>query len=376
MRILISLTYYSPNVSGLTTYVETLARELTKKGHEITIVASQHEKYLPKEEVVGGIRIIRIPVTIQIGKGPLMFSLPFRMLKWIIWADVVNCHLPQFESSMITIMAKIFEKKVVLTHHTDLSGWKGIFNVISETAVFCSQIIAGTLADSITVYTKDYAQHSSYLKRFVRKLVFIYPPIRINSIDHEFGRQLKEKIGKTSYVIGFSGRIARQKGLRYLFETIPFIEKNIKNFKIVLAGPYKEVIGENFMEDLNVYISKYKSKIIFLGSISYKKMSAFYSVLDILVLPSDDRLESLGLVQIEAMLAGCPVVATNLPGVRIPIKKTKMGLLVEAKSVKGLARAIIEILSYKNKYFISSEKIQAIFNYKKTIDIYEKVFSS
>ena len=374
MRILISLTYYSPNISGLTIYAKTLAQELTKKGYEVTILTSQYRKDLLCEEFVDGIRIVRIPVTLRIGKGSLMFSLPFHVLKWIVWADVVNCHLPQFESSIMAIMAKIFGKKVILTHHTDLSGWKGISNIASEMAVFCSQILAGILADSIIVYTKDYAEYSAYLKLFTRKLVFIYPPIRIYPIDQKYRGKLIKKIGKTDFIVGFSGRIARQKGLPYLFEAIPFIEKHIKNFKIVLAGPNKEVIGENFIKNLDIYVSKYRSRFVFLGPIPFEKMSAFYSTLDVLVLPSDDRLESLGFVQVEAMLTNCPVIATNLPGVRIPINKTGMGIIIESKNSKALAQAIIEMLTHRSTYLISPEKIKSIFNYKKTIAKYEKIF--
>jgi len=153
------------------------------------------------------------------------------------------------------------------------------------------------------------------------------------------------------------------------------MEKKIKKFKIVLAGPYKEVVGENLIIELNDYISKYKSRLVFLGPISFRKIFTFYNMLDVLILPSNDRLESFGLVQVEAMLANCPVVATNLAGVRVPITKTGMGILIESKNSKALARAIVRILLNGNKYHISASKIKSIFDYKKTINIYENIFS-
>lgn len=375
MKVLISLSYYYPNISGVSIYAKNLAEELAKKDHEVTILTSQHSKNLPLKETINGVEIIRVPITFQIGKGALMFLLPFIAFRYIKNTDIVNCHLPQFESFLIVFLAKFFRKKVILTHHTDLSGWKGIINRISESLVFVSQLIAGYLTDSIITYTKDYADYSSYLKHFTHKTIYAYPLMKIFPVDKHYREVLKKKIGDLPILIGFSGRIAKQKGLEVLFNAVPFLEQKLKKFKIVFAGPYKEVIGENHVHDLKDEIKKYNDKIVFLGLVPNEKMSSFYSLLNCLVLPSDDRLESFGFVQVEAMLSGIPVVASNLPGVRIPIKKTGMGELVSVKDSKALAYAIIKILKNRKKYLKPKKDILKIFNFNDTIAQYEKLFT-
>jgi len=69
MKILTVLTYYRPHTSGLTIYVERLTKSLVQLGHEVTVLTSQYEKDLPREEVQDGVRIVRAPVLFRAGSG-------------------------------------------------------------------------------------------------------------------------------------------------------------------------------------------------------------------------------------------------------------------------------------------------------------------
>ena len=134
-KILVSLTYYLPNISGVTLYAERLVKGLVKRGYQVTVLTSGHQKELPREEFKNGVRIWREKVHFRLGKGVFMLGLPWTAWREVRRHDVVNCHLPQFESFLLAIIAKIQGKKLVLTHHTDLSGWSGFLNRLSETAV-------------------------------------------------------------------------------------------------------------------------------------------------------------------------------------------------------------------------------------------------
>lgn len=374
MNILVGITYYSPNVSGLTIYAKRLAEGLVKRGHKVTVLTSRFSNSLPKEEVINGVKVIRTPVLLKIGKGVVLPFLFIDILKVIKKYDLINCHLPQFESFIFAIVGKIFGKKVILTHHTDLSGWSGFFNRFSEVTLWCGQLFAGLFADKIIPYTKDYADYSWFLKLFKNKLEYVLPPILAGKVDKKLKKKLLEKIGKVEFIIGFSGRIARQKGIPYLLEAIPYLRKELTSFKVVFAGPYKTVIGENYYKKVESLIKKYKENLCFLGNINEEKMASFYSLCDVLVLPSDDRLESFGLVQAEAMLNGCPVVATNLPGVRVPIKLSGMGIIVEPKKPEEIAIAVCKILKEKDKFLRPKKEIEKIFSLEETIKKYEEIF--
>lgn len=374
-KILISLTYYLPNISGVTFYAHWLAKGLAKRDHKVTILTSQYKPELKNRETKEGIEIIRVKPLFSIGKGVIMPTFPIIAFQEIKKHDVIICHLPQFESSILALLGKVLGKQTFLTHHTDLSGWKGLLNQISEKSVYLSQHIAAKLADLIIPYTKDYAEHSKFLKPYLSKVKPTYPPIQVSKPNTDYLKKLESKFKSERFKIGFSGRIAKQKGIPYLLKAIPYLEKTLNaNFKIFFAGPYKNVIGENYFETLKPLINKYKDKVEFLGNLNPGQLSAFYKFIDVLVLPSDDRLESFGIVQVEAMSCGTPVVCTNLPGVRIPILKTGMGKIVPLKNSAALAEGITKIVKNKEKYIQPKEKIEQIFDFEKTIDFYEKNF--
>lgn len=377
MKILIGISYYYPNVSGLTFYVERLAKGLLKKGHDVCVLTSQYDRSFPSEDVINGVEVRRSFVLFKIGKGVFMPFLPFEIFALARKADVINCHLPQFESFIFAIIGKLLGKKVVFTHHTDLSGWGGLFNMVSESILWSGQLLASLFADKIIPYTKDYADNSWYLKLFKLKLEFILPPIVTGKVDQILKKKWIKEVGKVGYSIGFAGRIAKQKGIPYLLKAIPYLKENFSSdFKIVFAGPYKRIIGENYFDEIENLINQYRDYLYFLGDIPEEKMATFYSMSDVLVLPSDDRLESFGLVQVEAMFNGCPVVATDLPGARIPVKVTGMGLIIPPRNPEIIAKAIERIVRNKKDFVKPKSKIEKIFNYGDTIKKYEKVFKN
>ena len=378
MKILLTATYYLPNVSGITIYIKVLAEELTKRGHEVTVLTSKHDSQTKSKEIINGVKIIRLPIWFYIGKGPIYPSFLFRSIKEINKNQIVNCHLPQPESLWLALWAKILGKKVFLTHHTDLSFWKGLKNKLIDSGVFVCQYFAAALSDALIPYTKDYANHSYLLKNFSKKIKAIYPPIRFEKKENV---ELKNKIDKLTknkkYVIGFCGRIAKQKGIELLIESTKILDKKLgeKNYIILMAGPTK-VIGENYFDYLQEKYPKIlNEKFVFLENIEREYLSNFYKKIDLLVLPSDDILESFGWVQVEAMKCGTPCVATNLPGMRVPVLETNFGSLFKNRNKNDLAKKLEEVLKngkqyYQNKY----NKDLKIFDYKNSIDDYEKMF--
>lgn len=376
-KILISTPYFLPNVSGITIYIDILSKELVKRGHKVTILTSRHQPNLPTEEIKNGVRIKRLSAPIKIGKGLLMPSLLWDGIKEIQKADVVNCHLPQFESGWMCTWAKMLGKKIILTHHTDLSFWSGWKNKIIDSLVFLNQMVAGILADTIVPYTQDYANHSYYLKYFRKKIRAIYPPVRFDIKKNLIlDRKIKKEISRKQYVIGFGGRIARQKGLEVLIKATARLDQTLgkKNFIILLAGP-KTVIGETYYQDL---VAKYgnltNKNFVFLDGLPRSDLATFYKNIDLLVLPSNDRLESFGWMQIEAMKCGIPCVATDLPGMRVPINESGFGKLFRNNDASDLAEKIIDVLKNKKICLPPDWQSLPIFNYHKSIDEYEKLF--
>jgi len=374
-KILLGISYYYPNISGLTLYAQRLAEGLAGDGYDVEVLTSRHLKTLQSREFKNNVVIRRAWTPFIFGRGPIMpcYFIDAFMAVW--QADIVNCHIPQFEAFILVVIAKLLGKRVVLTHHCDLSNWPGWVNKIAESLTFFSLILSGTLADKIVVYTKDYADNSKYLSCFKGKLVYIFPPVKVENLDK--GSKIESKFKSVKYKIGVAGRIAREKGIEFLLDGVPSFRNRFgANFKIILAGPSIEVIGGGNGKGLQKLFKKYRDNTALVGSLNQKDMAIFYSLIDVLVLPSTERLESFGLVQVEAMLFGCPVVASDLPGVRVPVQVTSMGKIVPPGNSKKLAEAIINVLENKKDFIKPRRYIEKIFNYQKVIGAYERLFES
>ena len=377
MKILISLSYYTPYISGVTIYAKRLAEALTKKGHQVSILTSRHQPDLKKNEVIEKVKIKRIPVLFKIGKGNLMPLWLIEGLKLIVQSNRVVFHLPQVEAATLAVLAKITKKRVFVIYHCDVVLPKSLFNFFQEKIVFLSGFLTCLLADKIVSYTADYGLTSPLLKFFKKKLVFVLPPIKIETSGQKEINSVRKKMAreKNEVIIGFAGRIAAEKGIEYLFEAVDILIQKGYRLKIALAGPEKKVIGEEkYIQKIKKLSQGRKKEIIFLGNLNQKEMMVFYKQIDVLALPSLNRTESFGLVQAEAMLAGAPVIASDLPGIRMPIKLTGMGEVVEAGNSRSLAKAIEKILKNKSKYIKPKKQIKKIFSFQKTILAYEDLF--
>ncbi len=377
MKILIVLTYYRPHISGLTIYVERLAQALAERGHQVTVLTSHYRNDLAYREIIDGVTVIRHPVVFRFSKGSIMPGFLSRAWKLMTEHDVVSVHLPQAEGGPLAFIGRALARKpVVLTYHCDLLLPPGILNRAIDRSVFASNWIAGRFANRIVAYTHDYANSSPLLSRFKNKINVIYPPVIMPAPNAQAVAALKAKYHATDHaVVGFAARFAEEKGVNYLIDSIPFVREKIPNVKYLFAGEYQNVIGENVWERLQPRIQQYRDYLEFLGPVPNKEMGNFFGACDVLTVPSINSTESFGLVQVEAFLSGCPVVASNLPGVREPARVTGMGEIVPIKDARALADGIVRVLQNRKQYLRPRAEIEAMFSLDQTVQAYEKLFA-
>ncbi|MCS6883651.1 MAG: glycosyltransferase family 4 protein, partial [Chloroflexaceae bacterium] len=120
MRILCALTYYRPYTSGLTIYVERLARGLARRGHKVTVLTSQYDPSLPKVELLDGVRVVRAPVLARVSKGVIMPTFGWLATRLSLEHDAMSLHLPQFDAPGLALRGRLLKQPVVLTYHSDL----------------------------------------------------------------------------------------------------------------------------------------------------------------------------------------------------------------------------------------------------------------
>lgn len=375
MKILVILTYYYPHWTGLTAYARRLSEGLARRGHQVTVLTSRYWRTLPKEEIHNGVRIVRLEPLMRISRGLVMPGFPFAAQRLIRENDVVQVHIPILESPLVTALAKRAGKKVLITHHGDLVMPSKPFDQFVELTVTWLMRQALKSAARITIHTRDYADNSPFLKPFQEKLVPILPPVEIPQPVPEQVQAWRHELQLDKFkLVGFAGRFVEEKGFDFLLKAIPYVLEQMPDVRFVYAGEVN-VVYESFFEKWRHLVEQWKDYIVMLGLLNdAQKVANFYAMCDVLALPS--RTDCFPMVQVEAMLCGTPTVATDIPGLRVPIRLTKMGRLVKPQDERALAEGIVEVLRHRDEYIKSREEIAAIFDLEKTIDAYEQLLQS
>ncbi|MHB0869053.1 MAG: glycosyltransferase family 4 protein [Chloroflexota bacterium] len=376
MKILMVVTYCSPHVSGLTIYVERIGKELVRRGHQVTVLASHHLPGLPYREEMGGVSVVRLPVLLRISKGVVMPTIPWEVYRLLRRHDAVHMHLPLMESSYITWLARRLRRPSVITYHCDLRLPSAPLASAIVKGLTFSHRLAARQADVLVTYTRDYAEHSVFLSQFRDKVSTVYPPIVIDPPDPDATARWRRELGLDGYrVVGFAGRFSEEKGGDYLLNSIPHLLAAVPNTRYVFAGEYKRVIGEDFYSKVRPLVERHRDHLVFLGELLGQQLSNFYGMCDVLVLPSVNSTESFGMVQVEAMRCGTPVVASDIPGVREATRVTGMGLVVPPRDEAALARGLVEVLQNRDRYTTPRIDLASSFSVARTAAFYEKLYA-
>lgn len=379
MRVLLQLTYYRPYTSGLTIYAERLGRGLAAAGHHVIVLASRHRPDLPPVEELDGVRVIRAPVLLRLGKGVLMPTLG-RLARTLAAAcDVVNVHLPQLDGPRVARAAARAGKPVVITYHCDLHMPPGPLSRLAGAAVLAANERAGRRAAAVAAYTRDFADHSPFLRRHADRVAVIPPPVELPELPAAEQAVLAEGLGLhgSRPVIGMAARLASEKGAEVLAAALPLIRSRYPGARVLFAGSHQHVPGEAaYARRLRPVLAALGDGWRFLGELDPRQMSVFYPALDVLAVPSLNTTESFGLVQVEAMLAGTPSVASDLPGVRQPVLQSGMGLVAAPGDPAALADAILAILDQPDRFRRPRSEIAARWSTAATVRGYEQLFAT
>ena len=380
MKILVALTYYKPYVSGLTIYAARVAEAWARAGHEVTVLTSQYLPELPREELLNGVRVVREPVALRISKGTVMPKFWLDAAAYVREADVVNVHLPQLESALLARLGRKYGKKVILTYHCDLQMPSGVVNTLANKGVLWMNDIAFRNCDAVVTNSQDYADHSDILRKLSDKVRIIQPPVELTEMNEEVEAAFRKRVhaGDFSPVIGMACRFAADKGVEVLLDALPKVLEEFPRAAVFFMGPYENVLGEA------AYYERLKPRIDeliktghwqFMGKLPDAEVPAFYRSIDVLTMPSLNRTDSFGLVQIEAMMNGKPVVASDLPGIRVPVTRHGMGEIFPVGDADALAAALVRILRENRVY--PEEKcaeIKSMYSPDHVAALYEKLF--
>ncbi|MGE0212690.1 MAG: glycosyltransferase family 4 protein [Parvibaculaceae bacterium] len=375
MRILITLLYYLPHRTGMQTYIQRMAEALVARSHEVTLLVAWHDRSVPREETVAGVRIVRVPVLpLRLSRGRLMPGYPMALWRLARTHDVISAHVPMLEAPMIAAVSKLQRKPLVVTHHGDLRLPAGAANRVIERMVFAGYRTLAAAAHRIVAYSEDYARHSSWLVPYAAKTTPIAPPIVIPLPEPgEVARLRAELAPDGGPLIGFAGRFVEEKRPDLVIRALEIIRKQRPHARVAFAGEHRIPYEDTWARHAGLTKAQ-ADGLIFLGLKDDPRfMANFYAACDVLALPSDG--ECFGLVQVEAMLCGTPAVMADTPGGRVPVKATGMGLITPRGDAEALARSLLEVIDRREVYVKPRETIERAFPMEATVEAYERLFA-
>jgi glycosyltransferase involved in cell wall biosynthesis len=379
MRILHCLYYYRPHYSGLTVYTERLARALVQRGHSVTVLTSRYSRSLPAEETLEGVRVRRVGVATFISKGPIMPAYQVLGCKLAGDHEVVHLHVPQIDAAPLALWSRLLGKPVVMTFHCDLSLPRTPLNWLANGVSHLADQVTAGLASAVVTNTRDYAEASPLLKHRLDRLVVIPPPIEVmlpaKSEVHVFRARVGVQPGQR--LIGMAARLATEKGAEVLARAMPMVLEKCPQARVLYVGQHENVMGEeDYARRLQPLLDHLGDRWTFLGVLPARELGAFYAACDVTVLPSLNRTESFGMVQIESMACGTPVVASDIPGVRQPTMMTGMGKTVPAGDSTALAQALLEVFERPERYAGNPAEVEARFSSDVVAAQYESLYAS
>lgn len=321
--------------------------ELAQLGHEVSIFALAQNKQDEGVQYEKGVTIHRVLPKIKYGKAGYIFSLVSKLKNF----DIIHIHMPFFGTAELVWWYSFFKKKhqkIVVTYHMDVhhEGFLGKYinwyqKNITPKILRC--------ADKILVSSIDYIQHSSISKIYqTNPQKFIELPFGVDSMFHvkkPVNTYSKYSLDENSNIILFVGGLDAAhyfKGVPVLLEAFSKIEQHAK-LVIVGKGENKEKF-EQIARDLHI-----SNDVIFTGFVDDQELVDLYNMANVCVLPSTEKNEAFGIVLIQAMACKKPVIASNLPGVRVVVENNKNGFLVQPNNAKDLADKIDTLLLNPHK---------------------------
>jgi glycosyltransferase involved in cell wall biosynthesis len=377
MHILTALTYYRPHTSGLTVYAERMARAFARRGHEVTVLTSLDNRQLPRLDCLDGVTVVRVPALMRVSKGLIMPAMPFVAWKLARKADVVNLHMPQLDAAYIAWIGRLMHKPVVLTYHCDLRLPRGLIHAVANQVSHAANHVAAWGSDAIVSLTRDYAEHSKYLTRYLDKVHVLDAPVELAPASEADIQAFRTKFGilPGQRILGMAARLATEKGVEYLVQALPKVLEHVPQARLLFVGSYQNVVGEEqYAARVLPLIDGLKEHWSLLGNLSPVEMTAFFKTVELLVMPSLNSTEAFGLVQVEAMSCGTPVIATDLPGVRVPVTTSGMGKVVPVADAGAIAQAILDILADPEQFCGNYARIKDRYSPDGIAAGYEKLF--
>lgn len=328
MKVLHVYKDYYPVLGGIENHLKLLAERQVQRGLEVQVLVTNLTFKTTFEEI-GSVRAVKAGRLATVASTPLSLSLPL----WLgrLEADIVHLHFP-YPLGELSYLLRGGGRKAVVTYHSDVVRQRALLKLYQPFLWRFLEKVRRIIATS-----PPYIQSSPYLSPFAHKCAVIPYGIDLTlfrSLDDERTEALRGRYG--SPLILFVGQLRYYKGLGYLIEAMQGIQAKLL---VIGQGPMERE-WRALSERLGV-----ADKVLFLGQVTSEELVRHYTASELLVLPSCQRSEAFGIVQLEAMACGRPVVSTELgTGTSYANLDGQTGLVVPPGEPAALREAIDNLL--------------------------------
>lgn len=331
MKIALVSPYDFPYPGGVTAHISHLEEHFTRWGHRVKILAPSSGN--SEDLAQRGVIVVGKPVSIPANGSVARITLSLRLagqVKAILnreQFDVIHFHEPLLPALPLQVL-RYSDAVNIGTFHA-YRGRHLAYHYGKRILKHWFRKLDGKIAVSQPAM------------EFVRQYFPGYYNIIPNGIDYgHFSRPVEAlpELSDGKLNILFVGRMEKRKGVRYLLAAFDQIKGVIPNSRLIIVGPvakgaerYQEWVRRRGLPD-----------VVFTGRVSHEELPRYYSSADIFCSPATGS-ESFGIVLLEAMAAGKPIIATDIEGYRRLVEPGVDGLLVPPKDHRSLAEAILRL---------------------------------
>jgi phosphatidylinositol alpha-mannosyltransferase len=335
MKIALVSPYDFAYPGGVTNHIFSLEYYLTQMGHEVKIIAPA-SKAVP----TFGDRFIPIgrPRAIPTSGSIARVTISTRLspaIKAVLAKekfDIIHLHEPLMPMLCTTVL-RLSQTKTVGTFHA-FAG-RPAYNFAKPLTIRFLRRWFSKLDGKIAV--------SQPAMEFANKHLPGHYDIIPNGVDLERFSPDVPPIGEFcdgKLNILFTGRLEKRKGVNYLLKAYPQVKEAVPDSRLLIVGP-----GTRLRKNYEKYVRRHGLKdVVFTGHVPYDDLPRYYKTADVFCAPATGS-ESFGIILLEAMAVGKPIVASSIDGYARLVTPGAEGLLVPQRDEKMLAQALISLLS-------------------------------
>jgi glycosyltransferase involved in cell wall biosynthesis len=365
LRVLQIGKYFPPHRGGIESHLRDLCSELRKFVDLKVLVAN--DGFRRDRATVEGVDVIRL------ARAMTLFSTPIcpAMISSIRRdrADIVHLHLPNPAAAIACLLARP-AGALVITWHSDVVRQRRLVRLYQPLERLLLRDCAAIVATS-----RAYISSSPVLRQHAGRCHVIPHGISTGQfdddrVDRSLVSELRRRFGPR--IILSVGRLVHYKGIKFLVRAMATVDAKLL---VVGEGPLRRALEEEAARN------GVSDRVIFLGEID-GNLASYYHACDVFALPSCDRSEAFGIVQLEAMACGKPVVNTQIDsGVPFASPDGITGITVQPGSPDAIAAALNRLLDNpdlrQRMGRAGRDRVQAEFSLdmmvRRTLDVYDEV---